>query len=506
MKEKLILTALAGELERFSGQLRSTDNDATAGTTGLQDWEAVSLIQDLGPRKPNPKLPCFMMGAITRNGDFFSRGTILEQLDEALSPPQDLTFSSEPRLRKHAVLWGTPGLGKTTIAAEFAFSSKEKFDAVFWIRADEPSKLDEGNQELHRSLPETNDSADFSKIATYLELEDPSEPHDPVVSRELASGWLTSPKKFLHQDGDVVGQEEANWLLIFDNADKPDVLLDYWPTSSNGSVLVTSRDPLSKVKPSIASISINIPLLQEEEAAEMLRRISRVNQDHKAALEIAQKLEGLPLAIAQMAAIIQYQYLSYAEFLERYEDDRDRKRLHSLKAGGTQKARGTVSTIWFVDKVGPTPRVLLDVCAVLDPDSIQERIFITGLSNPSRLEAFPADNFEYSEARADLIKRSLITRNAERRQFRIHRLLQESVFNEMSQERLGVIFTVALELISSIWGVTNLVRRHDTSLGKSREGLFPHVLALKTVYEKRVDLQHRENALQLGILLNEAAW
>lgn len=50
-------------------------------------------------------------------------------------------ISAESEGLKQFALYGMGGLGKTEIATEFTFRHKEAFDAVFWIRADDPAKL-----------------------------------------------------------------------------------------------------------------------------------------------------------------------------------------------------------------------------------------------------------------------------------------------------------------------------------------------------------------------------
>jgi hypothetical protein len=75
-----------------------------------------------------------------------------------------------------------------------------------------------------------------------------SEPED-------ASHWLS-----LHQD---------EWLLIFDNADDPTIsLFNYFPSSSSGNILITSRNPQLHVHAPDAHHYISD--MEEQDAVELL--------------------------------------------------------------------------------------------------------------------------------------------------------------------------------------------------------------------------------------------
>jgi MoxR-like ATPase len=87
-----------------------------------------------------------MVDTPVKNKDFFRRETILTELKKWLLSEdlEDPAFSAQPRRQRHVVLCGMGGIGKTSIAMEFAFTYGDRFDAVFWIRADETAKLEAG--------------------------------------------------------------------------------------------------------------------------------------------------------------------------------------------------------------------------------------------------------------------------------------------------------------------------------------------------------------------------
>jgi uncharacterized FlgJ-related protein len=89
---------------------------------------------------------------------------------------------------------------------------------------------------------------------------------------------------------DMLGQAEANWLLIFGNADRPDILQDYLPLSGTQYMLVTSRDPLSKTSPSISSVVVDLEPFGDEEAAAFLRQLSHKNREEDVSLKLRRNL------------------------------------------------------------------------------------------------------------------------------------------------------------------------------------------------------------------------
>lgn len=470
-------------------------NDVTAGSSLEKDWKLVPIITAFASKRPLAKLPCFMMGAFGKNKQFYGRGEILDTLDSVLLP-RDVSdsFASSDFSQKHAVLCGIGGIGKTSIAIEYAFSRKDKFDAVFWIRADEPEKLEQ----------------DFGRIAIELGLLDASEVSNTFICRELAKNWLQDPRKVVDGDNDIIGQMEANWLIVFDNADSPALLQDYWPLSSNGSILVTSRDPNARKNPAIAKKFIDVEPFSDHDAQKLLQLLARKDTIDDVPIEVAKKLGGLPLVISQMAAIVLDHYLSYPEFLLQYEDESERIGLFALDVETRRpEARGNVATIWAIEQLEPNPRCILNICAILDPDCIQDRLFTydpTTLSTVPGMEVFPTTKLGYLAARAELIKRSLISRNHETGDFRIHRVLQSTVRLKMTPETTLTNFLAAVHVTLAAWGETPLVKRHDRNLAKSREGFFPHALALRNFFTKYYKDQNPSGILQLAKLMNESGW
>jgi hypothetical protein len=169
-----------------------------------QQQEIETLLENFSIKQANPRIPCFMVETFVRNMSFFGRDDVLRQLDDCLLPSADLLVSSQPDRIRIGLLCGMGGLGKTETAIEYAYSRRDKFDAIFWVRAEDSSKLE----------------TDIAQIAVRLGIQDPNEPDDKIINRGLALEWLLDPFKVEYTaDGQV--KVSASWFIIFDNADEP---------------------------------------------------------------------------------------------------------------------------------------------------------------------------------------------------------------------------------------------------------------------------------------------
>ena len=249
---------------------------------------------------PKARLPCYLYGGHERNPDFIGREEVLHMLDEALLHPGEFKGAS---LMKTFALCGIGGLGKSEIATEWAHARRNEFDAVFWIHAGDNERL----------------ASDFAQIAVSLRLVDREQSGDQVVLRSLVLQFLATSAEKQHrgsnQDLPVL---TPKWLLIFDNAESLSDLRDYWPVSGNGSVLITSRDPLARTQTYFHSPNgIDLEPFSAEESASWLRKLTRHNtiEDVELSELIVEKLSNLPLAIRRVAGVILRQDLSLREFL-----------------------------------------------------------------------------------------------------------------------------------------------------------------------------------------------
>ncbi|KAK1751457.1 hypothetical protein QBC47DRAFT_391863 [Echria macrotheca] len=479
-------------------------NRATDGTS-LSGFEIVPPSNINFEARKTVNLPCFVLGAHSANRDFCGREDILELLASELLPPQNSVTASGTTLRQFA-LCGFGGIGKTEIAREFARRHKGSFDAIFWVTADEIAKLD------HH----------YQQISLALGLEDPAECKSQVVSREIVKGWLSNPRKELSgsglQSGDA--EAEATWLLIFDNADNPMNLADYWPQGS-GSILITSRDPLAKNMFTRRPSGLDLGPLSEQDGLSLLNHLA-TNLDEPeddTAQKITVALGGVPLAISQMAGIIRRQDLTLSEFFELYTDQEEHASLYETKFDTNLVTyRHSLSTVWAFEKLKPNARHLLELISFLDPDVIGEDLLMEAsvelLSDGAH---FRKSN--YIEARADLLQSSLVQRDKHKQQVSVHRIVQDAIFTTMDGSRKQFMFDLVVRSLWAEWpsAMPKPSKEPDLPQPKSTGGrlnvgrwpacavIYPHVLRTHQVWSTIPNISEATRLL-LAKLLTEAAW
>ncbi len=114
------------------------------------------------------KLPYYYV-PFGRDEQLYGREDILARVRKALDPSD-----VNDRCRAFA-LHGMGGVGKTKIALQYVNSSRSKFDAIFWIAADNSIKLTQSFLEVSRRLglsPDNDDAQDavaaMAKVRVWL--------------------------------------------------------------------------------------------------------------------------------------------------------------------------------------------------------------------------------------------------------------------------------------------------------------------------------------------------
>jgi hypothetical protein len=412
-----------------------------------------------------------MMKGLSRNPNFYDREAVLNEIDTYLSPlkdkPMSYLLNNTEGIRTYSIC-GLGGVGKTQVAIEYAFRFKYDYEAIFWINCGSVESM----------------SSDYAKIAEGLGLSNNNQGNLGVVSRELVKGWLAHPIKSSNPDVGYVAADLAHWLLVFDNVGDIQIIHDFWPFGSTGSVLITSRDPLAKSY--LASNGTDLQPFSMEEGAGYLMKVTYMHEDYhqKEALAIAEMLGGLPLALSQMAGVIMRRQISLGEFLQMYREMQNRQELYRSKFGGLSINSGyphTIASVWAFDQLSQEASMLLDVLCMYSPDEIPENLVrpypnITSTGYPRTLMAF-------IQARTELLVVSLLRRNIETQTLSVHRLVKASLLSRMSPLRFKVATEIAVALLKTAWPSELVYWQFDPQNTAQYVQLLPHLFSLKVVFE-----------------------
>lgn len=354
-----------------------------------------------------------------RNPFFTGREQVLQTLHKQLN--QDCAVA----ISQIQAISGLGGIGKTQTAVEYAYRYRDEYDAVFWVRADTTVELSSG----------------FGSIAQLLDLPLKDELEQDTVVQAVKL-WLA---------------RNSNWLLIFDNADQPDLIQNFKPrldiADVRGHLLITSRaqdfQELGIARP------LEMETLEPEEALAFLwRRAGRgelsaqlpaeENVDIKAAKQLAAELGHLPLALEQAAAYLVAKKARFQDYLASYQK-RKLARLETAKPklGNYPDSVATAWTLNFqqVEKASPASADLLRVSALLHPDAIPFELLTQGGSQlgDSLADALADaidDPLVVNEVLEPLCTYSLIRVDQEDQTYSIHRLVQEVCRAEMETEQI----------------------------------------------------------------------
>ena len=209
--------------------------------------------------------------------DFQSRQETGFRLTDGLRPGTTILLvpaAGEAPGRGEAAAGASHGTGKTQLAVGFAHAmwSSRAVDLLVWVAA--------GNR--------TAIIAGYAQAAADLNLAAVGETADGGAQRFLA--WLR--------------RTSQRWAVVLDDVTSSPDLQGLWPQGPSGQVVVTSGLPASELD-GPGRIAYGVPGYSRREAVGYLNsRLVSFPDQRIEALDLAEDIDGLPIAIAQAAAVI----------------------------------------------------------------------------------------------------------------------------------------------------------------------------------------------------------
>ncbi|RMZ90251.1 hypothetical protein DV736_g2528, partial [Chaetothyriales sp. CBS 134916] len=470
------------------------DLERTQGGIYDEEWGFIlgNIAQGKSPLAGNllePRLPAYFV-PVEEDKNFFARTHALQMIkDNLLSNPLHEKNAKPSDYPRCFAVYGQGGIGKTQIATHFVSSHRHHFDAILWAHAENTTRLFQ----------------DFKEMAVGLGLisEDSADANDLTLTRDILKKWLINPSKEA-RDTVKSKRERATWLLVFDGVESSDVLNQFWPYDAPGSILMTSRNHYSWAK------SLELEPFSVRESTDYLMHITGRHasaQDRPLAVEIAKRLGGLPLALAQMGSIIVHESLSFSEFLSTFNENKGLEMLlqwptHDGKPS-TSQYQYSLASVWAFDSLSKGIP-LLKVLSMLDPEGIPESLFIP-TSSPGKIPELADVQRDFEDARDELLARSLVTRNKRGEGFIIHRLVQDVMRTRLLPNELCQVFLAAVKLVSAKWVFEKFEWRHGNKRWPCCEELITHVQRLKNLFPEIAPSDTPEN-FEFARLLVDAGW
>ncbi|MDX6389115.1 MAG: hypothetical protein QOJ73_178 [Streptosporangiaceae bacterium] len=337
-----------------------------------------------------------------RNKNFTGRDGLLDRLHTGIA-------AEVTAVVPHA-LHGLGGVGKTQVAIEYAYRFRDEYELVWWISADQPVLL----------------RSSLAALAPHLGV-----PSAAAIGIEDCANAVIEALQH--------GEPYGRWLLIFDNADRPEDLQGLLPKEA-GHILITSRNRAWQTV--VETVAVDV-FTRAESVAFLKKRVPREISDDDAD-RLAQELGDLPLALEQAGALQAETGMPIGEYLRLLKEHA------TLLLGEGRQSEYPVSmtAAWSLSvsqlkESLPEAVELVQCCAFFGPEPIPLDVFVPVgdqigaeplTAVDLRLRALLSNPIMLNRAFKQLGRYALARLDDWNRTIQLHRLVQALLRDELKAE------------------------------------------------------------------------
>ncbi|MFJ6543311.1 FxSxx-COOH system tetratricopeptide repeat protein [Streptomyces sp. NPDC091385] len=372
-----------------------------------QGGHTVSAASSVAPGQSTlPESPRIWGNVPQRNRNFTGRETLLERLRERLRGGIAAVLPE--------ALHGMGGVGKSQIAIEYVYRYSRDYRLIWWIPSEQESQIVQSLIELGERIG-LQVGSEMSAVPAVLDALRRNEPY-------------------------------GDWLLVFDNAEDPRTVRNYFPSAGSGSIIVTSRN--SHWSTNVSSLEVDV--FTREESVALLRRRSQ-NLPDEAVDHLASALGDLPLAVEQAAVWLAETGMPVQQYLEVYE----RNFTELMQSDPPHDYNRSVAAAWNVSlgrlrETHPAALQLLQVCAFFAPEPIEWDLFsaVRGISVPPELQSALDEPVKLGRAVREIGRYALARIDHRQNTVLMHRLVQRVLIEQMNAQEQEQMRHAAHQLLA----------------------------------------------------------
>ena len=279
-----------------------------------------------------------------------------------------------------------------------------------------------------------------------------------------------------------------DWLLVFDDVEDFQLLKEYWPHCDRGSIIVTSRNPMSKNL--CGGHGVELHRMTDDDAVQLLRSYlpDYLHGEEEELLRSfsCQTLGALPLAIKVAALYMVEHQCSLKKYINLMYQGRDVvERMHRFKPSGDSSFyEHTIATCWNIskekmkDEKKPHALVLLDLMMFLDNQGLPEQTFSMLGDIPDSLPDLKELTQPYNLVGAigTLLRYSLLQKDHDLDTFSIHPMIHAAIYEGMSPSERQSGYQNATYVLWKVFPDLNQSNDDMASRWKDSNVYFPHLL------------------------------